>query len=249
MTRALQSGLGFLFKGILSCLNAPVVAHRIKAIKAIGALVAVDPDYLIRSDVNKLLQDRISDSSPAVRDAAIDLIGKYIPDKPDVARQYYSSVSSRIADKGVAVRKRVVKLLKVIYGLVEDPSIRIDICCKLVSLVEDEENSVKDLALASLAEIWFGPGRAPDDGSNKSSKDAEVTENGNRTSNGGPHPLVTVIARFRDDLMPVEQTVHQIAKSPTRDMSQDYSRLVGVLLEQLISDVDQTSSVSEAKML
>lgn len=78
-------------------MSAPIVAHRTKAIKALGAAIAVDPAYLSRPDIRKTIQDRISDSSPAVRDAAIDLVGRYIPDTPDLALQYYPSISARIA--------------------------------------------------------------------------------------------------------------------------------------------------------
>jgi len=97
MTRDLQCALVHISKTILNCMGAPVVAQRTKAIRALGAAIAVDPVLLNRGDIRKSIQDRISDSSPAVRDAAIDLVGKYIPDKPDVALQYYSSISSRIA--------------------------------------------------------------------------------------------------------------------------------------------------------
>jgi hypothetical protein len=97
MTRDLQYALVHISKTILNCMSAPVVAQRTKAIRALGAAIAVDPVLLNRGDIRKSIQDRISDSSPAVRDAAIDLVGKYIPDKPDVALQYYPSISSRIA--------------------------------------------------------------------------------------------------------------------------------------------------------
>jgi len=97
MTRDLQYALVHISKTILNCMSAPVVAQRTKAIRALGATIAVDPVLLNRGDIRKTIQDRISDSSPAVRDAAIDLVGKYIPDKPDVALQYYPSISSRIA--------------------------------------------------------------------------------------------------------------------------------------------------------
>jgi cohesin loading factor subunit SCC2 len=43
------------------------------------------------------LQDRFADRSPAVRDAVIDLVGKYILLKPDVAYEYYPLISARVA--------------------------------------------------------------------------------------------------------------------------------------------------------
>lgn len=37
------------------------------------------------------------DSSPAVRDAAVELIGKYMVDSPEVAGDYYAKIADRIA--------------------------------------------------------------------------------------------------------------------------------------------------------
>ena len=37
------------------------------------------------------------DSSPAVRDAAVELIGKYMIDSPALAGDYYDQISERIA--------------------------------------------------------------------------------------------------------------------------------------------------------
>jgi cohesin loading factor subunit SCC2 len=37
------------------------------------------------------------DSSAAVRDAAVELIGKYMIDSPEVAKEYYPKIADRIA--------------------------------------------------------------------------------------------------------------------------------------------------------
>lgn len=37
------------------------------------------------------------DNSPAVRDAAVELIGKYMIDSPEVAGDYYPRIADRIA--------------------------------------------------------------------------------------------------------------------------------------------------------
>ena len=37
------------------------------------------------------------DSSPAVRDAAVELIGKYMVDSPEVAGDYYAKIADSIA--------------------------------------------------------------------------------------------------------------------------------------------------------
>jgi cohesin loading factor subunit SCC2 len=46
-------------------------------------------------------------------------------------------------DTGLGVRKRVIKLLKTIYLVKSEVDIRVDICTKLVSLMGDEDETVK----------------------------------------------------------------------------------------------------------
>lgn len=43
------------------------------------------------------IQDGLLDSSPAVRDAAVELIGKYMIDSPEVAGDYYQKIADRMA--------------------------------------------------------------------------------------------------------------------------------------------------------
>jgi hypothetical protein len=42
------------------------------------------------------LEDRLSDGSPAVRDIAVDLVGKYIVQKPTLATEYYRHIADRV---------------------------------------------------------------------------------------------------------------------------------------------------------
>lgn len=45
-------------------------------------------------------------------------------------------------DSGLAVRKHVIKLMKAMYGLLDERDIKVDICYKLVAMIaeEDDEN-------------------------------------------------------------------------------------------------------------
>jgi cohesin loading factor subunit SCC2 len=86
------------------------------------------------------------DSSPAVRDATVELIGKYVVDRPDLAVAFLPQISARIADKGVSVRKRVIKLLKAIYLILNQEEwidLKVDISHRLISRIYDEETSMK----------------------------------------------------------------------------------------------------------
>jgi cohesin loading factor subunit SCC2 len=49
-----------------------------------------------KPSVKEALEDRLSDGSPAVRDIAVDLVGKYIVQKPTLATEYYRHIADRV---------------------------------------------------------------------------------------------------------------------------------------------------------
>ena len=53
--------------------------------------------WLFQTNVRSAIEIHLLDHSPAVRDAAVDLIGKYMIDSPVVAREYYPRVAERVA--------------------------------------------------------------------------------------------------------------------------------------------------------
>lgn len=73
------------------------VALRSKALKALGSIALVDPDILSLPHVRTAFENRLSDSSPAVRDAALDLVGKYVVQKPELGVDYYPQIATRAA--------------------------------------------------------------------------------------------------------------------------------------------------------
>lgn len=99
------------------------------------------------------------DSSPAVRDAAVELIGKYVVQVPELASDYYEKIADRILvrmsyyhrnimlivfqDTGLGVRKRVIKLFKTFYTTTNDTNRRVDISTRLVHRMLDEDDGVK----------------------------------------------------------------------------------------------------------
>ena len=46
---------------------------------------------------------RFLDQAASVREAAVDLIGRFVLDKPQLTLQYYPMLSERILDKAVGV--------------------------------------------------------------------------------------------------------------------------------------------------
>ena len=47
--------------------------------------------------MRRAIEAHLLDSSPSVRDVAVELIGKYMIDRPEVAGDYYQKIADRIA--------------------------------------------------------------------------------------------------------------------------------------------------------
>jgi cohesin loading factor subunit SCC2 len=100
----------------------------------------------------KFLQSPIS-----VREAAIDLIGKFVLTRPEVANHYYKMLTERILDTGVSVRKRVIKILRDLCLEVEDFPFTANACVRMIKRVNDDEEGIKKLVLEVFSKLWFTP--------------------------------------------------------------------------------------------
>ncbi|KAF9925061.1 Sister chromatid cohesion protein 2 [Linnemannia zychae] len=142
---------------ILKALEGGSITLRAKSLRALSLIVTGDYVVLSQLNVRKTIALRLQDQSPSVRDAAIELVGKYMLQDPAICKAYYEIVSDRISDTGLNVRKRVLRLLKDMFYKASDPDIRNDISQKLLLRVYDDETTVKDLAIKSVSEVWFSP--------------------------------------------------------------------------------------------
>ncbi|KAJ7465273.1 hypothetical protein FB451DRAFT_1263153 [Mycena latifolia] len=191
---------------ILVALDAPPIFMRTKALRALGQIVTSDPTILAEPNVRRAIESHLLDSSPAVRDAAVELIGKYMIDSPEVAGDYYNKIADRMADTGLSVRKRVIKLLKSFYGVTDDNDRKIDIAKRLVLRMVDEDDTVKELAVKTIEELWF-PVALP----------SAMKSRGGATANPDKGPLLSKVAvimgtsgRFNERQSPLEDILHQI---------------------------------------
>ncbi|CAF1290639.1 unnamed protein product, partial [Didymodactylos carnosus] len=135
---------------------------RSKAMKCLCTVVEADPTILSRNDIKSCVQVGLTDKSISVREAAIDLIGRYIVGREQLVLQYYDILCERSLDTGVSVRKRVVKIFRDIC--LHQPSfIKIpDICSRLLRRIQDEE-SIRKLVLETFQLLWFTPSRSKSD--------------------------------------------------------------------------------------
>lgn len=105
--------------------------------------------------MQRAVEFRFHDASTLAREAAVDLIGRFVLSRPELTLQYYDMITERILvsvtlviklmiitalqDSGVSVRKRVIKILRDICVMQPDfPKIN-DICVKIIRRVSDEE--------------------------------------------------------------------------------------------------------------
>ncbi|GAA6048643.1 hypothetical protein JCM3770_001996 [Rhodotorula araucariae] len=142
---------------IVDASESAQVAQRTKALRATSLVVAQDPELFHQDNIRRSIENRMLDSSPQVRDAAIELVGKYVVGRPDLAVQYLPRLGERLSDTGLGVRRRVIKLLRVLYGTVREEEHRVDISRKLAYRVFDEDDGIKELAVETIEELWFGP--------------------------------------------------------------------------------------------
>jgi len=77
-------------------LSETVVAVRTKAIRCLTQVIEADPGVLARISLRNAVHARLLDQSTAVREACVELIGKFILSRPELISQYYDMLSARI---------------------------------------------------------------------------------------------------------------------------------------------------------
>ncbi|CAE6432892.1 unnamed protein product [Rhizoctonia solani] len=207
-TQSLRNAFEPILSAIILALDAPAVFMRTKALRSLGLIITKDPSILKQTNVRRAIENHLMDSSPQVRDAAIDLIGKYLVLSPELVDDYYPQISSRIADTGLVVRKRVIKLLKNLYGLTDNHQRRVDICTKLVLRLFDEDDGIKDLAINTIEELWFSDNHESSSGKRGANRETGASANGYMTTKISV--IMGVNANFRDRHSPLEDMLHEI---------------------------------------
>ncbi|CAG4981013.1 unnamed protein product [Parnassius apollo] len=154
--RSFSQSFDRYLRKILVILCENTIAIRTKAMKCLTMIVEADPSVLARPDMQIGVNRSFLDQSTAVREAAVDLVGKFVLSRPDLIDKYYGMLSNRILDTGVSVRKRVIKILKdICIECPEFPKIP-EICVKMIRRVNDEEG-IRKLVMEVFQNMWFSP--------------------------------------------------------------------------------------------
>ena len=64
--------------------------------KCLTMVVEADPAVLARTDMQIGVHNSFLDHSTSVREAAVDLVGKFILSRPELIEKYYDKLSARI---------------------------------------------------------------------------------------------------------------------------------------------------------
>ncbi|KAG9034044.1 Sister chromatid cohesion protein 2 [Tulasnella sp. JGI-2019a] len=246
-TNALTNAYDAIVNVVLNALGSTVVFMRTKSLRALGQMIVADSNVLRKANVRHAIENHLHDLSPAVRDAAVDLIGKHVVQSQDVANDYYSVLSDRIADTGLSVRKRIIKLLKSLYETGGGGRPRqIDICTKLVTRMSDDDDSVKTLAIKTLEELWLS---ASSDARSASTVDTQnhiephAKSAPEERANSIAFVIMGVAANFGDRQSPLEDLFHQIASSKDgKESSIVFTRYQDICDALISSLVDQSES-------
>ena len=161
--QVLDRNFDTILSHIIAALKERETGVRSKALKALAAIVDEDCSVLSNGVVKKAVEERFTDIHISVREAAVDLVGKFVLLRPDLTAQYYKNFVVRLKDKGISVRKRSIQVLRdICIQQPTFPNIR-QVCCELLRKVAvDSSEGIKKLARQSFEQMWFTmPSEAP----------------------------------------------------------------------------------------
>lgn len=164
MGRELASSFDAILSQLLSPLGAEGASARSRAVKAISGVIASDPALMGKESVQAALSRRLHDEAISVREAVVNLVGGYVVQGVggglDLLQTYLGPLMERLVDRGVSVRKSVVRTLReCLLGQRSHPRAPY-ICCALMerAAAVKEEETIRILIHQTFSDLWFAPG-------------------------------------------------------------------------------------------
>ncbi|ETV79061.1 hypothetical protein, variant [Aphanomyces astaci] len=152
-----------MLMAIMTFLTRGQPTFRARVLKALGMIVDCDPLLMADDHLHQAITLSLSDEATSVRQSAVELVGKYIGLQSMLFPKYFGMLADRLRDKGISVRKSVLKIFKTyLQHTPMNPNDEAECVSKaLRALVErigvaSEDESVKDAVLAILQDVWFG---------------------------------------------------------------------------------------------
>ncbi|MCO5598583.1 hypothetical protein L7F22_052680 [Adiantum nelumboides] len=215
---------------LLDASGGPVASNRGKALRALGSISHADQYFLQSGEARLAIQRCLLDESVNVRDNAVGLLGKFVLNNPNYIEPLLPSLKAKIEDTGLLVRKRVLRLLGDIYHKTQVESIKSACAVEIVRCIQDEEQSIQELALSIISGLWFSSADLSETSKSRkvSTEDAMITDGTEEGVNlemkvkiaslssvvdgstGRASPLELAIRRLLDDGSTAHQTRTQL---------------------------------------
>ncbi|CDK24589.1 unnamed protein product [Kuraishia capsulata CBS 1993] len=142
---------------MLSSLNHPRIKARTRAIKNLALLTNIQPAIILLPGVKEAVELRIKDESSLVRDAVVDFMSSYCKANSGTSLSFTPLLCQLMSDDSVAVRKRVIKTCNELYMLTDQTILKTMISQHFLLRKDDEETSIRKLAVEILLEHWVNP--------------------------------------------------------------------------------------------
>ncbi|KAF8362930.1 pqn-85 [Pristionchus pacificus] len=146
----------FLKQILMGVTSEGAVGLRTRAMKSLTQIIEVDHTVLGNMDVRRSVQARMTDPNAQVREATIELLGKFIVARPDLIQDYYNIIIERIKDSGTSVRKRIIRIMREYCEKNPEYEKNSEMLSRIVRRVNDEEG-VRKLVLDTMGALWLQP--------------------------------------------------------------------------------------------
>lgn len=154
-----DAALGHVIAALSSTSNTTMRSRAMKSLSTIlnNAHRRNATALLARSDLQKAMRCALLDTSTSVREATIDLIGKFILNgqSEDLIEKYFDLITERVLDTGVSVRKRVIKILREICIMYPGYQRVPEICSKIIKRINDDGEGIRKLVTETFTTMWF----------------------------------------------------------------------------------------------
>ncbi|GMS84491.1 hypothetical protein PENTCL1PPCAC_6666 [Pristionchus entomophagus] len=146
----------FLKQILMGVTSEGAVGLRTRAMKSLTQIIEVDYNVLGLGDVRRSVHARMTDPNAQVREATIELLGKFIVARPDLIQDYYHIIIERIKDSGTSVRKRIIRIMREYCEKNPEYEKTSEMVSRIVRRVNDEEG-VRKLVLDTMGALWLQP--------------------------------------------------------------------------------------------
>lgn len=219
--------------------NTSNTTQRSRAMKCLSAILSSSSiesasQLLQRNDLQNAMKSALLDPSTSVREATVDLIGRFVLQSRDIklCQRYCDLICERVLDTGISVRKRVIKILR--DFCIEFPEFEKcgEMACKIVKRINDDGEGIRRLVVETCRDLWF-----VNTGSNQTHIKYKVFS------------LLHVIKTIINDnqgLESMQSLFDQLVKEDTLPIAQE---ICDYIMGELLIDLTQTSKIIQVSAI